>query len=293
MRNYLLMAGSVAGMAFVALFGLFLSVAAAAVKPVSVVVSPASVMQGEPMLVTVRGATRAAVKSISFSGVPLGVFTYRNIPAALAGIDLNKAPGTYTVSVKLSDGRTLQRDITVAERKKVTAPLGIPQKLGGNTAASQDALVTTLAAENKSLATAHTATTTLWTEKFRFPLKDITVTDAYGYLRQTGPYSIPHKGVDLRAAEGTRVTAINRGVVRLAKEYRNYGKTVVVDHGLGLLSFYMHLSKIRVNVGELVKPGQLVGLSGQTGYAEEPHLHLTVRVGGTSIDPMQFFKLFD
>ena len=86
---------------------------------------------------------------------------------------------------------------------------------------------------------------------------------------------------------------MNRGVVRLVRNFRNYGKTVVVDHGLGLFAFYMHLSRIKVNEGELVRPGQVIGLSGQSGYAEKPHLHLTVRVDRISIDAMKFMALFN
>jgi len=55
---------------------------------------------------------------------------------------------------------------------------------------------------------------------------------------------------------------------------------------------YMHLSKIKVNEGELVKRGQLVGFSGSTGYAESPHLHVSVWVDKVSIDPMKFMALF-
>ena len=58
-------------------------------------------------------------------------------------------------------------------------------------------------------------------------------------------------------------------------------------------SFYMHLSKIKVNEGELVKKSQLIGVSGQTGYAEKPHLHVTVRVQNISINPIKFMELFD
>jgi murein DD-endopeptidase MepM/ murein hydrolase activator NlpD len=85
--------------------------------------------------------------------------------------------------------------------------------------------------------------------------------------------------------------AINRGVVRIVHTYRDYGKTIVVDHGLGVMSFYMHLSKIYVAPGELVLPGEVIGKSGHTGYAEQPHLHLTIRIGGISIDPVKFFAL--
>lgn len=253
---------------------------------------PEQVIQGEPLMIQVNGETISDVKKITFDGKKVGVFVYKDKPTSLVGIDLNKKPGVYEVAVLLSNGSTIRNTIIVGERKKIEAPLSIPAKLGGNTVASQNKLVSTLASENKSLATARTGTKAFWKTMFVPPLKEIFVTDEYGYSRKTGVYTIPHKGADYRAEEGTQVTAMNRGVVRIAKTYRNYGKTIVVDHGLGLMTFYMHLSKINVNVGELVLPGQVIGRSGMTGYAERPHLHLTVRINGTSIDSVKFMELF-
>lgn len=256
-------------------------------------VSPAQVIQGEPLLMQIDGLTNiASVKKITFDKALIKVFLYQGKPTALIGIDLNKKPGAYELIAELSNGQILKTIINVGERQKIEAPLGIPQKLGGNTLESQKELITTLALENKSLANIHTGLKAFWTEKFLPPLKQIIVTDEYGYSRKTGEYSITHKGVDYRAEEGTPVMALNRGVVRVVKTYRDYGKTIVVDHGLGLMTFYMHLSKIKVNVGELVQRGQIIGLSGQTGYAENPHLHLTVRINGSSIDPVKFLELF-
>jgi len=266
----------------------------ATTTPPSILVSPDRVIQGEPVLVTLDDVVgTSSVKSITFGGAPLNVFLYHDKVTAFIGIDLHKKPGTYQISVVLSDGTRLQKDVVVGERPQIKAPLGIPQKLGGNTDTSQKALVTTLASENASLANIRTGAKVFWTSAFQWPLKSITVTDPYGYSRQTGAYSIAHKGTDFRAKEETDVMAINRGVVRVAKTYRDYGKIIVVDHGLGLMSFYMHLSKINVAVGDLVKPGQVIGLSGQTGYADQPHLHLTIRIDGVSIDPMKFFKLMN
>ena len=266
---------------------------AASAQTASLSFFPAQIIQGEPLLVRVDGVTNiASVKNITFDGAAIGAFAYQGKPTALIGIDLNKKPGNYELAAELSDGRVLKTIINVGERQKIEAPLGIPQKLGGNTSESQKELITTLALENQGLANLRTGTKAFWTEKFILPLKQIFITDEYGYSRQTGEYSIAHKGVDYRAKEGTPVLALNRGVVRVAKTYRNYGKTIVVDHGLGLMTFYMHLSKIKVNNGELVRRGQIIGLSGETGYAESPHLHLTVRINGISIDPVKFVELF-
>lgn len=256
----------------------------------SISITPENPIQGEPLKIEVSATS--TVSSIFLDGKKLPVFIYKNIPTVFYGIDLYKKSGTYKIVATLSDGTPIEKTFQISERKKIEAPLGIPEKLGGNTQTSATQLVSTLAQENASLLNLRTGTHAFWTLPFRYPVADPVVTDDYGYQRQTGTYSIAHKGTDFRAKEGTKVFAMNRGVVRIAKEGRNYGKTIVVDHGLGLQTFYMHLSKIYVNVGELVLPGQIIGLSGMTGYAEQPHLHLTVRLQDTSIDPIKFLDFF-
>lgn len=263
----------------------------AAMMP-AISIFPARVMQGEPFKIAVEQVAVIHVKSISFAGKNLDTFLYQGKPSAFAPADLSQKAGTYLVAVTLTDGRVLEKNIVVSARPKVEAPLGIPEKLGGNTPTSATALVTTLADENRQLVGITTAPSVLWSGTFAFPLAKITVTDSYGYSRQTSGYTIAHKGTDFRAAESTSVAAMNRGIVRLAKNFRNYGNTIVVDHGLGLMTFYMHLSKINVKIGDTVERGQVIGLSGQTGYAEQPHLHVTVRINDISIDPMKFMLLF-
>ncbi|PJA19658.1 MAG: hypothetical protein COX61_00575 [Candidatus Brennerbacteria bacterium CG_4_10_14_0_2_um_filter_43_14] len=251
------------------------------------------VLQGEPVMVRIDDvASVSEISKTTFDGKSVPVFLYQNKPTVLLGIDLNKLAGEYTFVASLKNGLSITQTITVLAREKKTEPLGIPEKLGGNTLQAQIALVTSLVQENAILNSLWTGKKAFWTQVFRYPLASNTVTDAYGYTRLTGQYTIAHKGVDLRASQGTKVYAMNRGVVRLARMFRNYGKTIVVDHGLGVQTMYMHLSKIYVNVGELVLPGQLIAKSGMTGYAEQPHLHITARLGGISIDPIKFLALF-
>jgi murein DD-endopeptidase MepM/ murein hydrolase activator NlpD len=252
-----------------------------------------SVFQGDPFLITVSGVGSIAdVQKIFFDNQSLWFFTYQGKPTALVGIDLNKKPGDYKILVKMENGDNFEKIIAVKAREKPEEPLGIPEKLGGNTLASQKTLVSTLASENDVINNLRSISKKLWPDGFSYPLVNPIVTDPYGYTRITGNYSIAHKGADFRAAAGTPVKAMGRGTVRLAQTFRNYGKTVAVDHGLGLITFYMHLSKIYVNEGEMVSQGQLIALSGQTGYSEVPHLHLSVKIGGVSIDPVKFLKIF-
>jgi len=263
------------------------------VSATSISVTPENVVQGEPLMIQVGGVNGIAdVARILFNGKSLWFFNYQEKPTALFPIDLNQKPGEYKITVKLETGELIEQNVIVTAREKVEEPLGIPAKLGGNTPEAATSLVTNLAKENIVINSVKSAIKRFWTEKFAYPVANPIVTDSYGYLRKTGYYTIPHKGADFRATEGTPVLAMNRGIVRLANQSTIYGKTIAVDHGLGVITYYMHLSKIYVSQGELVKKGDLIGLSGMTGYAEVPHLHLSIKINGISIDPVGFMNLF-
>jgi murein DD-endopeptidase MepM/ murein hydrolase activator NlpD len=254
---------------------------------------PSTVIQGEPLMITVDGAfDTSLIEKISFGETALKPFVFHDTVRALAPVDLNQKPGVYAVKVRFTDGLEVKKDVTVVARKKLTAPLGIPEKLGGNTPASQAKLVSSLGDENAILMSVPSGKTFLPNESFRYPVKEVSVTDIYGYSRQTGSYSIAHKGTDFSAKEGTRVYAMNDGVVRLATQLQTYGKTVVIDHGAGIQSLYLHLSNVFVKNGQKVKKGDRIALSGSTGYAVGPHLHLSIKIDGISINPMKFMELW-
>lgn len=101
-----------------------------------------------------------------------------------------------------------------------------------------------------------------------------------------------HRGVDLRAAGGTPVAAINSGIVVLAaKDFLLEGNMVVVYQGLGIFSLYIHLSEIKVVQGQKVEAGQIIGLSGKGGAKSTgPHLHLGIKINGATVDPLKFIE---
>jgi len=275
------------------IFSVIFSVGTVSVEAASISTIPEKPLQGEPLMiqvVDVRGI--ADVARISFNNKSLWFFTYQGEPTTLFPIDLNQKTGKYKISVKLENGTIIEKNIDVMAREKVEAPLGIPEKLGGNTPQAATSLVTNLTKENAVINSVYSALKRFWSEKFIYPVVNPIVTDSYGYLRKTGYYTIPHKGTDFRASEGTSVLAMNRGIVHLSTQSTIYGKTIAIDHGFGVVTYYMHLSKIYVSQGELVKKDQTIGLSGQTGYAEVPHLHLSVKINGISIDPIGFMDLF-
>lgn len=264
-------------------------------EPVSLSVSPTVIIQGEPALITIDGlASLSAVQSLTLDNKPLAVFVDEGKLAALVGIDLHKTPGSYPIILTLADGRIIEGKMEVGERAMATTEFDIPEQLGGNTPQAEQELTNTLAQDTVTLNTI-TATISpekLWNGQFRLPLAGSpTVTDVYGYSRQTGSVNLSHNGTDFRAPVGTPVYAMNSGTIVFAGSFRNYGNTVIIDHGLGLMTMYMHLSEISVALNDSVGKGDIVAASGNTGYSLGPHLHLSVRMGGFSIDPEKFLEL--
>ena len=114
-----------------------------------------------------------------------------------------------------------------------------------------------------------------------------TVTGVYGSQRiLNGQPRSPHSGVDIAAAKGTPVVSPAKGIIRLAaKDFYLMGNTLMIDHGLGVMSIFIHLDSLDVNEGERVEQGDMVARVGKTGRATGPHLHWGISVGPTSIDP--------
>lgn len=123
----------------------------------------------------------------------------------------------------------------------------------------------------------------------------ITITDPFGIWRVYSKDKKDrdwHRGVDLRTGEKAPILAINSGIVILAaKDFLLEGNMVVVYHGLGIFSLYIHLSEIKVEQDQKIETGQMVGLSGRTGARTTgPHLHLGLKINGATVDPLKFIE---
>lgn len=126
---------------------------------------------------------------------------------------------------------------------------------------------------------------------FAAPLK-ATISEDFGVRRIfNGRQRGLHQGLDYDVAPGTPVAAMNSGKVMLARELFYEGKLVVLDHGQGLLTLYLHLSACQVKEGARVKRGQIIGLSGASGRITGPHLHVAVRWQGVYVDPLRMQAL--
>jgi murein DD-endopeptidase MepM/ murein hydrolase activator NlpD len=98
-----------------------------------------------------------------------------------------------------------------------------------------------------------------------------------------------HYGYDLASTAGAPITAANAGRVLFAGDLGIYGDTVLLDHGLGVVSLYGHLSSIEVTEGESVTGDQVIGRTGATGLAGGDHLHFAILVGDTYVDPREWW----
>jgi len=131
----------------------------------------------------------------------------------------------------------------------------------------------------------------LWTTPFVRP-RPSAITSRFGAGRTfNGRVTSRHLGVDLRGATGAPVRAANRGVVAAVDTFYLGGRIVYVDHGEGIVTAYMHLSKVLVAVGDTVTRGQRIGLVGATGRVTGPHLHWAARYGSLTVNPLDLLAL--
>ncbi|HEX4809164.1 MAG TPA: M23 family metallopeptidase, partial [Bryobacteraceae bacterium] len=128
-----------------------------------------------------------------------------------------------------------------------------------------------------------------WTEPLQLPVPGC-MTSLFGVTRYhngkpTGDY---HAGIDQRGAAGTPIHAIAAGTVKIVEPYNLRGGTVAIDHGQGLESIYLHMSKFAVKEGDEVGRGDVIGYIGSTGRATGPHLHWTLYANGEAVNPLQW-----
>jgi len=128
---------------------------------------------------------------------------------------------------------------------------------------------------------------------FRYPVDSVHIREVFGDRRiLNGQSRNIHNGVDFAAKEGDSIRAVSDGIVRIAgKNFFYNGNFIMIDHGQGLTTVYLHMSKLIFSDGEKVSKGQVIGLAGATGRATGPHLHFGVQWYKKRIDPLNLFSI--
>ena len=259
---------------------------------------PARLLNGAPVLFQVR----SSAKLDSLAGAWLGHQLTFSFDAAtktwfaLAGVSLETAPGKY--ALELTGMRpatklplTFSRRFAVARARypKIKVELTVEKKFTEPTPEQLKEIEESQQVKRDYLN--RVTPDRQWDGAFTTPA-DAPVSDVFGSQRIfNGKAQSPHLGLDFRVSAGTPIAAMNSGTVLLARPLYFEGNFVVLDHGQGLLTLYLHLSEFKVKEGDVVKGGDVIGLSGGTGRATGPHLHVAVRWQGVNLDPARLMQL--
>jgi len=212
----------------------------------------------------------------------------------LLGVDLEKAPGEY--ELKITGDTASGEKVTCSVKVAVTQGRFATERLqvGKEFIEPSPEQVKRANEERQKLRDIfdHVTPERLWDGAFRIPLDGVTMGSNFGKRRiLNGNPGSPHGGADFPAVTGTPVHAAQRGRVALAEGLFFSGNTVVLDHGLGIYTFYGHLSEIAVNVGDALETGAVLGKVGATGRVTGPHLHWGLTVERARVNPLLIVKV--
>ncbi|MFK8079379.1 MAG: peptidoglycan DD-metalloendopeptidase family protein [Granulosicoccus sp.] len=215
---------------------------------------------------------------------PVAVINENSRNLAVVGIPLSVEPGEQVLSVLDTNGEKKSVSFTVNSHAYAEQRLTITNKRKVNPEPLDMVRIT---AENKRLKVVKSSRAErLMTDTFIWPVAG-PVSSPFGLRRFFNDQPRrPHGGIDIAAPEGTPIVAAADGVVLEADDYFFNGNSVFIEHGLGLQTFYAHMSRIDVANGDRVTQGQVIGTVGETGRVTGPHLHWSVGLNGTWVDPL-------
>jgi len=209
---------------------------------------------------------------------------------ALVGIDMDQPAGESVLTAIADEGVSRgERPLTVAPRKFAVRTL----RVNPDFVNPPESVLTRIEEETRFLQALYEdpAAGRLWEEPFVRPVPH-RANSRFGVRSVfNGEPRSPHAGTDFLSPAGTRIRAPNAGRVVAARDLYFSGRTVIIDHGLGLFSQLAHMSRIDVAEGEAVKAGQVVGLVGATGRVTGAHLHWGLRAGTARVDALSLLAL--
>ena len=264
-------------------------------------------------LMLMRVLTLAALISLSASllantAVPGGIYvwaipqgattvTYADQPVmkvaehALIGLPITLAPGPQSL-VYQQNGRTLRHHFEVFDKTYSEQHITLENKAMVNPPAETLARIRNESTRQRRLYESFSPPVDL-RGGFEQPLTGV-ITSLFGHRRFfNGQARTPHSGLDIAADSGTTIHAAGNGSITLSDDLYFNGKTLFIDHGQGLVTMYCHMSELLVKSGETVNKGQAIGLVGATGRATGPHLHWSVSLNGTRVDPALFMQVLN
>jgi murein DD-endopeptidase MepM/ murein hydrolase activator NlpD len=265
-----------------------------------VVSAPAVVAAGDPIGVFVHPPAEQpdfSEVSVLLNGEALALHAFDGGTLALAAAPLGAETQDWPLNVTTVDAlgrvRTFSAEVRITADPRPVEELNLPASaLSVSTPEARD-----VEAEMVARVWAAALPDPLWREPFLAPLEGRN-TSGYGDSRRYAPGGRVsfHQGTDLAAPEGTPVRATNDGIAVIAAEFPAYpikGGLVIIDHGGGIMSYYLHQSRVLVEEGAAVSRGEVIGEVGTTGLSTGPHLHFEIRLHDRATNPLAWTgKLF-
>jgi murein DD-endopeptidase MepM/ murein hydrolase activator NlpD len=248
---------------------------------------PAFRLYGEPAQgALIGGIAPPGTASLTLDGTPVDVAPDGNF---IAGFDRDQGANALLVAT-LADGREVRRPLAVAPRAWAIEHINVAR----GTAAPDEAYRKRREAELARIAKARAlaAPSLGWRQRFTWPAKG-RISGRFGAQRiYRGEPAAFHSGLDIAPGAGALVVAPADGRVVLAGPpiFSLEGNLVIIDHGMGLNSAFLHLASTSVREGQDVKQGQPIGTVGATGRATGPHLHWSVKWKDARVDPLALVR---
>ncbi len=249
---------------------------------------PAPLVQGETAALYVAGLDgeqvngQFAERALRFAPVADGYL-------AFIALDAFSEPGIHELALSGAGNRPFTQDVLVQPGGYGTQLITLSEELNALLApevrAADEAILATYYQQFSEPAA--------WQGLFQAPIRDSQITARYGDARSynQGPIEIFHTGVDYAGPLGTPIYAPAAGTVIFSDTLNIPGNALIVDHGLGVMTGYYHLSKVHVTVGQVVTPGQLLAEGGSSGLSSGPHLHWELRVGNVPVNALQWTEV--
>ena len=213
--------------------------------------------------------------------------------AGIYGIDARESPKTQTLTFFENKTLISEKTITIQKRNFPVTQLVLSETQKDQGETPETAVQNIIQNDNAKLYEVLDAPgdELFISTSFELPLPNQIIVGAFGNIRKSGETEIRHLGTDLDGRRGDPVYAINDGKIRLGRSLTNYGNTVIIDHGASIFSLYLHLDSITAETDQIVQKGDIIGTIGNTGaYSLDPHLHLSIKANGASVDPLRFIK---
>jgi len=251
-------------------------------------ISPSEIKPGDAFVIKINDAETSHLPAASLKGRRFYFSRCgESCFAAIGTVGIRTKPGSYIIKLRV-EKKTKNLQLIVTQKSFTTIKFTLPDK---QVFLSKKDLKR-VKKENKKLKQIFQKVSQSHYEgSFILPLEN-DISTLFGIKRILNEKWISiHKGVDVTGKEGEEVKASNNGRIALAEELFFGGNTVILDHGLGIYTIYMHLSNFNVNVGEMVSKGDIIGFVGSSGRSTGPHLHFGVKVMNMSANPVSLIEL--